>query len=159
MRFFLRHQMAALLVFVYALGMAMPFVPLASGLLANGRTIACAGDCRLCGCAPARSNSHTCCCWLGKKKAEQDHAHESHLPDCCAGEKGPSAVVVCSSAPCGLKDEPLQSAVSDPSLAPCAPKRPRVFFLEDDLSLSSHNRPADPYRDPPDHPPETAIRS
>ena len=154
MKQFLRHHIALVLVLVYASSLAMPLAPLAlGGSFGAGKLVACAGDCDLCGCAPLKSASRSCCCWLSKKS---DHArHAAETPDCCKKEQQQeTALPSCSNLPCGGKDGPLAAVENEPSLPPRQIDRPRVSFLEAPLPSLPGDRPSDSHQDPPERPPE-----
>lgn len=80
-----RHISAFILCILYGLIVLSPpaaNVALRSPVLAHALTGECAGECGLCGCAPERSASHTCCCW--QKKQSLAHMEEDQEePDCC----------------------------------------------------------------------------
>lgn len=83
---------------LYLLIVLTPLAPMVmhSPRLAHAITGDCTGDCSICGCAPERSASHTCCCWQNRRAAAQrqlaatGHSTEAaperqpqKLPSCC----------------------------------------------------------------------------
>lgn len=95
-------KMAGILLVLHLVMTVGPLAPLAldSKLIAHTLTGECTGDCSLCGCAPERSATRTCCCW--QKKLRARHEEERQTPACCRkkspeSEKAPA----CSAPPCG----------------------------------------------------------
>ena len=78
---------AFVLCVIYGLIVLSPLaaqMAMRSPVIAHALTDECAGECGLCGCAPERSASHTCCCWQKKLQQEYDtHDDDQELSDCC----------------------------------------------------------------------------
>ena len=160
MKQFLRHHIALVLVLVHALTLAMPLAPLALGsTFGAGKVVACAGDCGICGCAPLKSASRSCCCWLSKMKEIDHERHEDETPDCCKTKQQETAPPSCSNLPCGGKESPLAAMENEPSLPTYHIRTPRVSFLEAPLPSLPGDRPSDSHQDPPERPPEEPVRS
>jgi hypothetical protein len=97
---------------VYAAIVLSPLAPLAlkSPTLAHAITGECAGDCDICGCAPERRASHTCCCWM-KKLREQEALSRGtssclpaeHEAGCCSAAKESSKHTCCGEGPAKTK--------------------------------------------------------
>jgi len=81
----------------------------------------CRGDHRLCGCAPARIASNTCCCARAAAPSCCDVSGQEHSDEHPAAEAGPLTRII-STLPCG-DDEPATLAAGDPWLsAPAGPE-------------------------------------
>lgn len=115
-----------LLMVVYALISLSPLAPLAlkSPVLAHAITGECAGDCDICGCAPERSASHTCCCWMKKMREQRSHAAEAacRLPEeprpaCCSRPRQQPARSCCAVGP--VDAEPEKTVTIVYRCAPC----------------------------------------
>jgi len=100
-----RYPSIVLILFaVYAVIVLSPLAPLAlkSPALAHAITGQCSGNCDICGCAPERRSSRSCCCWK-KKIREQEALARSSLgccsverePDCCSGGAQEKEAVDC----------------------------------------------------------------
>lgn len=154
MKQFLRHHIALVLILVHALTLAMPLVPLAqAGSFGAGKVVACAGDCDLCGCAPLKSASRSCCCWLSKNKSDHEQ-HQAEPLQCCEKEPQETTVPSCRNLPCGGKSSQLAALQSEPSLPTRQISTPRVCFLEAPLPSLPADRPSDCHPEPPERPPE-----
>ena len=101
-----RHISAFVLWVIYGLIVLSPLatqMALRSPVIAHALTGECAGECGLCGCAPERSASHTCCCWQKKLQLEHgNHYDDQEQSDCCKGDKAApkSKTAGISSRPC-----------------------------------------------------------
>lgn len=151
-----RFHIALLVLLVYAFGFTAPFAAHARGLKGEGRGISCSGDCTLCGCAPARSETRTCCCWLSIKSAE--HLHADTPPECCRKDEGQrESVPVLSVLPCGKNDPADPVTGTDPSIIVAHLSPPPVPRSTDHCPDLPPNPPLDPFLDPPSPPPEPRI--
>ncbi len=85
-----RYLTSLVMTAVYLLVIFAPLAPAAlhSGVMAHALTGECAGDCRICGCAPERSAARACCCWQ-KKLALQTAAATKIAGSSCKNEKTP----------------------------------------------------------------------
>ncbi len=100
-----RYISAFVLCVIYGLIVLSPLAPLAlrSAVIAHALTGECAGECGLCGCAPERSASHTCCCWQKKLRQEHGiHDDDQEQSDCCQENQGSGKIKTAeiSSRPC-----------------------------------------------------------
>lgn len=98
-----RKSIALILTTVYLTIVLGSLAPLAlhSPVVAHALTGECAEDCRICGCSPERSASHTCCCWQKKLRREKLEAQEQPMADCCTKNKKRTSEVSISECPCG----------------------------------------------------------
>lgn len=149
---FLRHHIALVLILVHALSLAMPLASASS--FGAGKVAICSGDCDLCGCAPLKSASRSCCCWLSKKKMSDHEQHSAEPLQCCQKERQETTLPSCSNLPCGVTYNQLAAVQSEPSLPPRQLSLPRVWFLEAPLPSSPADLPSDCYHEPPERPPE-----
>lgn len=96
---------AVLMTVIYLLITFSPLAPLAmhSKGIAHAVTGQCSGDCDICGCAPERRASHTCCCWRTKQK--KDHSRQvsnTNASSCCKTKPAGRVVELrCNTCPCG----------------------------------------------------------
>ena len=99
-----RHKITLILTAIYLVIVMGPLAPLAlhSPVIAHALTGECAEDCRICGCSPERSASHTCCCWQKKLRQEKlADQQEAQNGGCCKKKKNRTARVAISEIPCG----------------------------------------------------------
>jgi hypothetical protein len=169
-----RYITALVLTGIYLLVTLSPLAPLAmfSPHVAHAITGECVGDCRICGCSPERSASHTCCCWQKKLKNLND---KENVPECCR-KKGHHAEHEQSTASC-----PNEQRSSHPRLTcncPCGSNKlvglwggekfeQLPFHYSTDILATSEECLFIPHRDcltdrvgdPPDPPPKLAYLS
>jgi hypothetical protein len=144
--------------------LCMPHLPLLVGT--DGVQVQpkrCAMDHRLCGCAPERIASRTCCCFRNMKFAEksvepghcllQAKAHEEPGPDADAS----AASCRLSSLPCGQDPQMISHATSEMKYL-CSARAP----LPMDRSAPYNTPPCGdgylgPSLEPPVPPPEISI--
>lgn len=125
-----------------------------SPAVAHAITGECSGDCAICGCAPERSASRTCCCWQKKLRHKHD-PDQSEVADCCkkkrrvAGSKRGY-----SSSPCGSGKHFAIFGGETFEQLPCCFNSTTVTIRIETISSLSNHRPADRYGDPPDPPPK-----
>lgn len=151
---------ALVLVILYALIVISPLAPLAlrSAVVAHALTGECAGDCSLCGCAPERSASHTCCCWQKGLQHEHDDKDE---PDCCKkihAEQN-NKTVSFNSRPCNSSKNMALMGVEQGDVLPFRFNQGVLNVVETPLVESHPVCLADWPGDPPDPPPKLSFLS
>jgi hypothetical protein len=171
-----RHPFILLLLFaVYSLIALSPLAPLAlkSPRLAHAITGECSGDCEICGCAPERRASRTCCCWKKKLREKRMaarrtagspgpghgccHKRMRYGPDAEAGERDAGSSVELRCTPCGGSGKAASAASGEQHHIPCR-------FVAD-ISLPSCSQfavhrvhfPKLPPHKPPVPPPEILL--
>jgi hypothetical protein len=105
-----------LLTAIYLLIVFTPLAPFAmqSKFIAHAVTGECSGDCRIDGCSPERSASHTCCCWQ-KKRAEGFDAHQQVNSGCCCAQKADTPRKTsgcCGTSPRQVHDESVTASAA-----------------------------------------------
>jgi hypothetical protein len=89
---------------IYLMITISPLAPLAlqSAVISHAVTGECTGDCAICGCAPERSATHSCCCWQKKLQNGQSEDQEE-VESCCQKKQKPASAPGASykSSPCG----------------------------------------------------------
>lgn len=176
-----RHIISALLTALYLLVILSPLAPLAmhSKHIAHAITGECGGDCSICGCAPERSATRSCCCW--QKRLAEAHAvsgatcassRPTAAANCCAPHKQKAARDQLAASTAGETD-PAHGARSTIGVLPCGSGKlvalwgtEQIHHLPSRFSsqampplegLIVQARPADlisRYIDPPDPPPK-----
>lgn len=96
-----RHIIAGLLALIFV---GISLSPLAkigmhSSIITQAIPGECSGDCDTCGCSPERRASHSCCCWLNKRKNHDKH--DEQVADCCKKNSKVKTSAISGYCPCG----------------------------------------------------------
>lgn len=157
-----RHHITLILTAIYLVIVIGPLAPLAlhSPVVAHALTGECAEDCRVCGCSPERSASHTCCCWQTKLRQERvSDQQEPQSGDCCKKKKSRAAKVTIAECPCGSGKLLAFSGAENDELLPF---HFTGSIINQHESTRAHRPPrhlADRHIDPPDPPPKDVSLS
>ena len=159
-----RHISAFVFCVIYGLIVLSPLatqMAMRSPVIAHALTGECAGECGLCGCAPERSASQTCCCWQKKLKLAHDIHDDQEQSDCCGSDKGApkSKTVSISSRPCGSAKTMALMGVEQSDVLPFRFNQGPLAVERTSLIVPIPDCLADWLGEPPDPPPKLSILS
>ena len=151
------------LMTVVLLQLSMVLPSLARAFVVNHDAPRCRGDHRLCGCAPERVASRTCCCFKSRlvvDEPETTMAHEHHAGhgDDAQRDDDGSIPYLCA-APCGSSPEFISVSLENmkfirPPLLLPVPSTASFSYL-----IAQPALPRDCAIDPPDPPPKISLLS
>ena len=160
-----RYISAFVLCVIYGLIVLSPLaaqMAMRSPVVAHALTGECAGECGLCGCAPERSASHTCCCWQKKLQQEHDnHDGDQELSDCCKENQAAPKIKTASisSRPCNSAKTMALMGVEQSDVLPFRFNQGPLAVEGTSLIVPIPDCLADWLGEPPDPPPKLSSWS